>query len=99
MREEEKNGKESFREKLCKKLDIDPDILPRGSLIELRGREALTVRGCGKILAYSPERIKLALGEGVLSVSGKRLVCISYYANAVGIEGYINTVSFEEDEI
>lgn len=94
---EEKKDRESFREKLYKNLDIEPDILPGGSTIELRGRNSMTVRGCGKILEYTPESIRLGLGDGELSICGARLICTSYRAGAVGIEGRIDNISFKED--
>ena len=84
-----------LREKMVKGLDLPPDLLG-GGRIELRGRNELTVQGGGKILLYTPEEIRIGFEGGYLSVCGKRLVCISYYAGAVGIEGYIFGLSFEE---
>lgn len=92
-RDEEKAG---LRERLCRGLDIPPDLLPGSALIELRGQNAMTVKGCGRILLYTPEEIRIGLKKGYLSVCGKRLVCTSYYAGAVGIDGCICRVSFEE---
>lgn len=88
--------REGMRERLCRNLDIPPDLLPGAGLIELRGRGEMTVSGCGKILLYTPEEIRIQLKEGSLSVCGKRLSCTSYHAGAVGIDGYICRVSFEE---
>ena len=96
MDKKEKTNKGCFRERLCKSLDIDPDILPHGSMIEIKGRNSLMVRGETKIIVYTPEIIRIKIGEGILSVSGERLICTSYYANAVGIEGMIESVSFGE---
>lgn len=96
---EKKNAREErgLRERLCQALDLVPDSLPRESLVELRGRNAMTVRGGGKILLYTPEEIRISLKRGCLSVVGKRLVCTSYYVGAVGIEGLICRISFEEE--
>ena len=85
-----------FREKLCKSLDIPPDLFPGQSFLELRGRGSMTLKGCGKILLYTPEKIRVGLKQGSLTVCGKRLVCISYHAGAVGIDGEIDGISFEE---
>ena len=87
---------EGWRERISRALDVPPDLLPGGSLLEIRGREAMTVRGSGKILVYTPEQVCVELGKGVLSVKGKRLVCTTYYLGALGIEGRIETVSFED---
>ena len=99
MRHKKKQGdeKESLRERLCRGLDIVPDLLPGAGLIEIRGRNAMTVSGCGRILHYTPEEIRIRLKEGILSICGKRLSCTSYHAGAVGIDGYICRVSFEEE--
>ena len=96
----ERQGKErrSLRERICQGLDIVPDCLPGECMVELRGRHAVTVSGGGKILLYTPEKIRIALKRGVLCVVGQRLVCTSYYVGAVGIEGLICGVSFEEGE-
>lgn len=88
---------EGWRERINRVLDIPPDLWPRGTLIEIRGQEAMTVRGGGKILVYTPERISIAFDKGVLSVRGHRLVCTSYCVGALGIEGKIERVIFGED--
>ena len=95
MKEEKKEG---FRGRVYRRLDIQPDVLPGGSLIELRGRECVTVRGAGRILLYTPEEIRLEHTEGVVSVRGEGLICVSYYLGAVGIEGRISSVGFLEGQ-
>ena len=90
--------KRGWRERLCQGLDLVPDCLPGECMVELRGRNVAMVSGGGKILLYTPEEIRIALKKGVLSVTGHRLVCTSYYVGAVGIEGQICRVSFEEGE-
>ena len=77
-------------------LDMPPDLFLGGSLIEIRGRGEMTVRGSGKILVYTPEQICVALADGMLSVKGQLLTCTSYYVGAIGIEGRIDEVSFGE---
>ena len=86
-----------FKEKLYKKLDIEPDIVG-GSMIELRGRESLSLRGCERILVYRSDEIRLSISEGVLAVLGERLICTSYFGGVVRIEGSIKGISFEEEE-
>ncbi len=87
--------KAPFSERLCRALDIQPDMLPGQCMIEVRGQNAMTVKGGGKILCYTPEQIRIALHRGALCVSGKRLVCISYCVGAIGVEGWIEKVEFE----
>lgn len=85
------------RERLCKALDILPDMIPGCGMVEIRGRNLVSINEGGKILFYSPERISVKLKKGSVSVCGQRLACISYYPDSVGIEGYICSVTFEED--
>ena len=90
--------KPSLAEWLAVKLDIPADVCGGGVRLELRGRNTLTVHGCTRILTFSPCEIRLLLGESILSVVGKRLICTSYLAGAVGIEGYVCSVSFCDGE-
>jgi sporulation protein YqfC len=96
---EKKRGETvSLRERICQRLDLVPDCLPGECMVELRGRHAVTVSGGGKILLYTPEEIRIAIKRGAVRVTGERLVCTSYYVGAVGIEGLIIGVFFEEGE-
>jgi len=96
MERKEKRGE--LRERLCRRLDLSPDLFSGEGLVEIRGRGAVTVRGGGRILLYTPEEIRIAMGKYTISVSGDALVCTSYYQGAVGVDGRIFAVSFEEGE-
>ena len=98
MAEKGKGERGSLREKLLHALDLPADTLPGGWMIEMRGRHEITVRGCGKILEYTPERIRLSLPHCILNVLGCRLCCIAYHADAVSVEGVIRQIMFEEEE-
>ncbi|MBQ9087088.1 MAG: YabP/YqfC family sporulation protein [Clostridia bacterium] len=93
----ERGERADLRERLCRRLDLPPDCLPGVGLVELRGQNSMTVKGCGKILTYTPELIRIGLKKGVLCVRGRRLCCTSYYVGAVGVDGWICGVSFEEE--
>ena len=97
-RKNAKEGKLGFPERICRALDIEPDVLPNASLVQIRGRSAVSVSGGGRIIDYTDSEIKLALKKGVIAIRGKRLVCASFCAGKVRIEGRIEGVSFEEDE-
>lgn len=88
---------ESLAEKINKKLDISPDILPGGSLVAIRGRASVSVSGSTGILLYTPTEIRLSLRRGSLSVKGCRLVCTSYNSEELSIDGKIDSVKFEEE--
>ena len=90
------NENEGLRERLCRRLDLPPDLLSSDGLVELRGRGSVTVRGGGKILLYTPEKIRIAMPRCILSIVGERLVCTSYFQGAVRVDGRIGGVFFEE---
>lgn len=94
-----KDGRLGFPERICRALDIEPDVLPRASLIEIRGRSAVTVSGGGKILDYTDGEIRIALKKGAVVIRGKRLVCASFCAGKVRIEGRIEGVDFEDADM
>ena len=81
-------------EKVCRALDIPPDILPGESVVEIRGRGMVTIKGSGKILLYTPEEICVEMKKGMISVRGQGLVCTSYHKEAIDIEGKVYSVTF-----
>lgn len=96
-KKEEGRERIALRERLCRGLDIPPDCFSGTGLLEVRGQNSMTVKGCGKILTYTPEVIRIAWKRGVLGVYGKRLCCTSYYVGAIGIDGMIEKICFEEE--
>lgn len=96
---ETESEKPSFTEWLAVKLDIPADSLSGGLRLDMRGRNTLTVHGCVRILDFSPCEIRLALHDGTLTVGGQRLICTSYLAGAVGIDGYICSLCFGDGEV
>ncbi len=93
-----RDGKMGFSERICRALDIEPDVLPHSSLVEIRGRSAVTVNGGGKIIDYTDSEIRLALKKGAIAIRGKRLVCASFCVGKVRVEGRIESVSFEDSD-
>ena len=95
MKDKDKN---SFSERLCRALDMPPEILPSSVSVEIHGRSAVKIQGAKGILLYSPEEIRVDAprrGE-YISVKGCALSCSSYNMGAIGVEGRISSVSFEE---
>ena len=82
---------------LAVKLDFPPDMFEGGMRLELRGRNSLLVHGCRRILHYAPEEMRLKMKSCVLCIKGERLICHSYLAGAVGIEGKIDGICFCEE--
>ena len=87
--------KADFKERLCHSLDIQPDIFPRQTFVELRGRNSLTVKGCGRVSKYTETEIRLLCADGELCVKGRRLCCTAYHKGAAVIDGYVCGVWFE----
>ena len=94
------NAKIPLSERLCHALDIPCEALPGKSYIEIHGKSELKLVGGGAILFYSPNEIRIALGsrDEYLSVKGCALRCSSYNMGAVGIEGRILSIAFEEKQ-
>ena len=89
----------SLPEWLAVKLDITADAAGDGLRLDMRGRHTLLVHGCSRILDFNPCEVRLAVEDSVLTVRGRRLICTSYLAGAVGIEGYICGISFCDGEV
>lgn len=89
----------SLPEWLSVQLDVPSDLLDGGIRLDMRGRNCLTVHGCTRILHFSPEAVCLELGNCALTVRGHRLICTSYLAGAVGVEGCICCMEFSDGEV
>ena len=90
-------GNKDIRERLCAALDITPDVLPHGTLVEIRDRGYVHISGCERILNYTQSLIRVSLRDGAIAVSGERLLCSSFCRGELGIEGKILGVCFEEE--
>ena len=93
-RERTPNDKESLVEKLVGGYDVPPEILCGGCFAEIRGRNQVTVRGCRRVVKYSPEAVVLKMKRESIVIVGKRLRCLTYFSGAVTVEGIIDTFSF-----
>ncbi len=90
-----KKEKQGLGVRICRALELSPDILPNKTLVEIHGEELVKITGAGKILLYTTKEIRISLrGGGCVSVCGRELCCSSYNRGAVGIEGKICSVSF-----
>ncbi len=90
--------KKPLLDRVAEALDIPTDRASGDLRLDLRGRRALTVHGCRRIEDFSPTLIRLALADGSLTVRGCDLLCTSYLAGAVGIEGRICCLQFDDGE-
>ncbi len=77
----------------------DLSALVQREMLVLRGQHSLTVYGCRRILFYSPCRICLCVGKKTLCVQGSCLYCASFSSGSVTIEGRIEGVSYQSEQI
>ncbi len=94
MKKGVKQGKRTVVERLVGDHDLPPELLCGGCFIEIRGRNSVTVRGCRRIIRYTPDIVILKMHKDTLEVTGKRLTCITYLAGAVAVEGIVDSVGF-----
>ena len=97
MAKRKKQEQASLRERLCHTLDIQPEVFPRESFIEIRGRSCITVKGGDRVLTYTDSEIRISLCKGAVRILGKRLCCTAYHQGAAVVDGYITSVEFEEE--
>ena len=93
-----KKEKISLGERLRSALDIEADTLPYGTLVEIRGRGSVTLRGCGRVIVYTDREMRFLCHRGQICVRGRRLFCSSYCTGTAVIDGVIDGVTFEEVE-
>ena len=86
----------SFKERLSRGLDIPPDVFPYGTLIELRDKYLVCIRGAGSVSLYTDTEIRFCCKDGEICIRGERLVCSAYRRGVSSVEGKIGSVSFEE---
>ena len=96
MRKKSTEKRANIRERLCHSLDIQPDIFAGGTLIEIRGRNSVTVRGGGCITAYTDREIRIMSSRAEIRICGERLCCSAYCRSQAVIDGSICSISFEE---
>ncbi len=66
----------------------------RADSIVLRGERTATVYGCRQILRYAKECVCLSLGKRRACVEGEGLICTSFSAGTVTVEGRIAGVHY-----
>ena len=93
-----KEDKRTILEYLAVMGDIGGDSLAGDIYLEMRGKNSLLVKGCRRILGYSPETVVLEVKNDKLTVRRKRLVCTSFHSGSVSVEGVILSLGFSGEE-
>lgn len=60
----------------------------------LEGKRTLRVRGCRRILHYSPETIRLLVGKECLCLHGEGMLCRSFSSGVITVGGCIRSVGY-----
>ena len=89
---EQENG--ASGERLSERIRNRYTGVSRSEMIMLAGDRRLTVRGCGKILAFAPEEIRIAMRRRILLITGNDLRCFSFSGGCVTVEGKVKALSF-----
>ncbi|MBQ1230390.1 MAG: YabP/YqfC family sporulation protein [Clostridia bacterium] len=92
MQREEKSSKQRGRQRFRMRFAGND-----GEMVVLRS-EGATVYACRRILRYSPEEIRLQVGQRVISLLGEGLFCGSFSGGTVSVRGRIASVSYPEAE-
>lgn len=94
----ENANKRGIVEYLSLKAELSSDALAGEVRVEIRGRSSLFLGGCKKILKYSPEEMIVECKGDRIIIAGERLVCTSYHAGNISVDGSIASVSFSNGE-
>ena len=92
--EEKKKNRGGLREFLSVKTELPSDLLCGGFRLEVRGRNQIFLTGCRRILKYSSEEMIMSVKGFSVSVRGERLVCSTYHAGNISIDGFVKSVNF-----
>lgn len=88
MTEEHGEKHASVRERVRFKYGATADLL-RGDTAVLRGTHGAVIYGCRKILFYAPHAICFCTVTDRICVYGDALICTSFTAGSVTVEGRI----------
>ncbi|MDI3538093.1 MAG: hypothetical protein PWQ41_122 [Bacillota bacterium] len=80
--------------RLAELLEIPPDIVLDLARLTLVGNLQLVLENHRGIVEYSSNRVRLALAQGELTISGSDLVLVSLSADEIVVEGHIGKVEF-----
>lgn len=83
---EKKRGRMRLPWEMGEFLGADTAVLRRGG--------GAAVYGCHRILSYSPTRICLAVGKRRVTVFGDSLLCTSFSARCVTVEGEVEGIHY-----
>ncbi len=88
-REKKRKKQGGFVKFLEDKTALPSDAFQRDTSIEIRERKRLLMRGCRKIIKYSPREMIMAARGFEVRIRGEGLICTAFNTGAVTVEGEI----------
>ena len=100
MKDKSKKGRSfsGIKKFIEDKTELPSDILEGEFSVEIRERSVLYMRGCRRIIKYSPEEMIMAARGFEVRIRGERLICTSYNCGAITVEGDIFGVDLDNWE-
>ena len=91
MKDKSKNGRGfgGIKKFIEDKTELPSDILEGEFSAEIRERGVLYMRGCRRIIKYSPNEMIMAARGFEVRIRGEGLICTSYNCGAITVEGEI----------
>ena len=81
-------------EKAARKLELPSAVLANVTHMEFSGNTQVTVEGCGGILEYTGEVIRVKTGKMVTKFSGRNLHIRCLREDSLIVEGFVTAVEF-----
>ena len=75
-------------------LELPPGALGKGAHIELSSNREATVDGCKGVMEYEQERIRLNIGTGSVTFTGRSLEITNLMGSQAVIAGFITGLEF-----
>ena len=81
-------------ERIAHRLQIPAAVLANVTHMELSGNTQATVEGCGGILEYSDEVVRVKTGKMVTKFTGRNLKIRCLSCDALVVEGFVTAIEF-----
>ena len=98
MQKSNDKKRHGLRDTIINGMGLPSDALLGEVRIEMRGRGLMLLGGCRRILKYSAEEICFKVKGFCVTVKGGGLVCTTFHAGNVTVEGDIENITFDNGE-
>ena len=98
MQKSNDKKRSGWREAIINGIGLPSDALLGEVRLEMRGRGLLLLGGCRRIMKYSSDEICFKVKDFCITVRGAELICTTFHAGNVTVEGKICGIAFDERE-